>query len=543
MQILRSALLLLTLVLLVFGQGSYIASASAADQTALPPTEVTVRIYQAPQTTALDLMVVAATVTSEGAPVAGANVSFADSFQSAFIPATVPTNSTGVALTQAVFINPNAHNDTISASASAQGYQPSKGKLVVWSFPISIQQLTVTAAVTNSGAAGGSMEVIQGYVGSVWSSSTTWNGKITGVGDAVITLSDIAGSVFPQKVTTDDLGFYSANFTLGKPASPVADVISVSAAAPLFNGSTSTVLTQVSGYGQQALTVTLSPVLPTPYSTVLSFATLQAKVTAGGTPVAGVPVSFSDSLGALFFGKVEKTDSSGIATSTAYFVYNDSGLDVFSAKASEQGMGQGAGSNALPVRDLGKTQLSVSEILASSDPVAGATDKVTGEVGWVSGSVSYTWSPMQNAVANATVVISDSLGAFAPFNVTTNAKGIYSAAFTAPPTGETDVIQASATAQGYKSEGSSVFLVSVPPEPANATAKVASSATSAVSSASSTTAQSSSSLSVSNISPPRSGASAPAPLTLALALVALAAGSLVVLGVARRSRSRAPHVQ
>lgn len=540
MQTLKSTVVLLTLTVLTLGQVAHIGAASAADQLTQPATEVTVRIYQAPQTSALDLMVVAATVTSVGEPVAGANVSFADSFQSEFLPATATTNSTGVALTQAVFINPNAHYDTISASASAPGYQPSKGKLVVWSFPISIQQLTVTAAVTNSGAAGGSMEVIQGYVGSVWSSSTTWDGKITGVGDAVISLSDIVGSAFPQKVTTNDLGFYSANFTLGKPASSVADVISVSAAAPLYNGSTSTILTQVAPYGRQSLTVTLSPILPTSYSTILSFATLQAKVTTGGTPVAGVPVTFSDSLGALFFGKVEKTDSSGIATSTAYFVYNNSGLDTFAARASEQGMVQGAGSNTLSVRDLGKAQLSVSEILASSDPVSGATDKVTGEVGWVSASVSYTWSPMQNAVANATVVISDSLGSIAPFTVKTNGEGIYSADFTAPPPGETDVIQASASAQGYKGGASSVFLVPVPPEPANATAKAVSSATSTGSAPPSTTALTSSTSIGSAEAPPGSGDSGLGQFPLAVALATVAAGSLAAFGVARRKRARAP---
>lgn len=524
---LRPSLVLFALVVLAVGQASQTPGALAAGQAPLPAMGVSVRIYQPPQTTALDLMVVSATVTSAGQPVVGANVSFADSFQSSFLPATVSTNSSGVAITQADFINPNAHNDAIVASATADGYQPSNGKLVVYSFPISIQQLTVTASVTNDGSAGGSTEVIQGYVGTVWSSTTTWNGKITGVGQAAVTISDAIGSAFPLNVTTNYLGFYSASFTLGEPASQVADVISVSAAAPLYNGSTSTLLVQTARYGKGSLTVTVGPVLQGAASTILGFATLQARVTAGGTPVAGVPVTFSDSLGALFFGKVESTDSSGLATTTAYFVYNDSGLDVFTATANGTGLGQGAGSNTLLVRDNGKTQLSVSEILSPSDPVAGTAERVAGEVGWVSGSVSYMWSPAQNAVANATVVISDSLGTFAPFSVTTDGSGVYAANFTAPPPGETDVIKASATAPGYTGSASSVFLVAGPPLAANATARASSS-----SSSTSTTA----SLAGPTQTSHGPGGSAGSQYYLALALTLVVAVSLVAYAVARRAR-------
>jgi hypothetical protein len=423
--------------------------------------QVSLKLAQPPATTVLNTLVVWATVTSEGQPVPDAMVTFNDTFVSQFHGQTASTNATGVAVTEVYFINPNPKNDTIRAVATASGYSAANGSVVVYVLPLSVQQLAVTGTIYNDGVSGGSTEVIQGYVGTVYSSSTKWDGVITGVGDAKVVLSDLIGSTFPSKtVTTDDTGFYSTNFTLGEPPNGATDVVTVSVSAPTYNGSESTFELAVNPFNPKSLTVNLDSVYPSTYSTILNFVTIQARVSAGGSPVAGATVTFSDSLGALLEHEVATTDASGTATATVQFIYQNVGLDLLTASASASGLSPGAGSNTLTVRQIGNTQLSVSEEASSATPAAGTADEVGGKVGWVSSSTSYAWSPAATGVSGATVVISDTMGLFAPLIVTTDSTGDYSGTISIPSTFRgADVIEASASSSGYKGSASSIFIV------------------------------------------------------------------------------------
>ncbi len=95
--------------------------------------------------------------------------------------------------------------------------------------------------------------------------------------------------------------------------------------------------------------------------------------------------------------------------------------------------------------------------MASTNPVAGAAERVSGKVGWVETSMMYAWSPTQRTVSGATVVISDGLGLFAPVTVLTDSAGVYSGTFTVPDTGgRTDAIMASASDPGYDGSTSSI---------------------------------------------------------------------------------------
>jgi hypothetical protein len=260
------------------------------------------------------------------------------------------------------------------------------------------------------------------------------------------------------------LGFYSANFTLGRPLNSSIDVISVTVTSSFYNGSESTIGLPVNPYGPRDLTVGLDSIHPSTFSTTMNFVTLQAKVSAGGTPVSGVVVRFADSLSGLFVNSSATTDAFGVATATVYYVYQNAGIDMLTAEASMPGMVQGVGSNTLTIRPYGSDQLSVTEGVGSTEPVAGTVETVIGKVGWVDSSSSYAWSPKQNPVPNATVVVSDSLGLLRPVTVLTDAGGIFSCSFAMPSTqGRADVIQASASASGYKPSASSVFIVTVAP--------------------------------------------------------------------------------
>ncbi|MDA4115782.1 MAG: Ig-like domain-containing protein [Thaumarchaeota archaeon] len=446
------------------------------------PMKVSISLAQPPLSTVLDTLVLWATVTAGGQPVPNALVTFNDTFVSAFYGNTAMTNSSGVALTELYFINPNRFNDTITAVATASGYSPGNGSVVVYVFQLSNQQLAVTATIVNDGASGGSSEVIQGYVGTVYSSSTKWSGFITGLQDATVVLSDSIGSTFPKTVTTNSAGFYSANFTLGKPTTSVADIIAVNCSGLDYNGSESTFELAVGPYGAKSLTVNLDSIYPSTYSTLMNSVTIQAHVSAGGTPVPGATVTFSDTLGAIFTDEIGTTDASGTATATVQYVLQSAGLDLFTVQASVSGLSPDAASNTLSVRPLGNKQLSVTESVRSATPAAGTTDMVFGEVGWVGSSVGYAWSPMQNGVSGTTVVISDSRGLFAPVTVATNAAGGFSGTFMLPNTFEgVDVIEASASDAGYRGSATSTYIVVGPsqgPTTSNTTASASTSATS-----------------------------------------------------------------
>ncbi|HEV2389157.1 MAG TPA: hypothetical protein VGS04_00380, partial [Nitrososphaerales archaeon] len=458
----------------------------------------------------------------------------------------VSTNSTGVAITELYFINPNPYNDTITAVATASGYSPANGSVVVYVIPLSNQQLAVTATIVNGGASGGSSEVVQGYVGTVYSSSTRWSGFITGLPDAKVVLSDLIGSTFPETVTTNNAGFYSANFTLGEPTTSVMDVVAVSVTGLDYNGSESTFELAVNPHSPQSLTVNLDSMYPSTYSTVLNSVTIRAHVSAGGSPVAGATVAFSDTLGAIFTNRILTTDASGIATATVQFIYQEVGLDLFTARASATGLGPGVGSNTLTVRPYGNKQLAVSTAMVSATPAAGTADTLNGKVGWVDGSNSYAWSPEQHAVSGATVVISDTSGLFAPLTVTTNSAGGFSGTFTIPRSFQgSDVIEASASATGYQGSASSLFMVVGPASNATSstsTASVSSSASASTEVSSAATGESTSLDSSVASSTMGTSANAPTsgsgPTAAVLAVVGIAVVVSLVLLVARGARKK-----
>jgi hypothetical protein len=453
----------IAMTMLLVGPGLNLQGAGSAplDQASGSASmQVSLKLAQPPISTVLDNVVVWATVTSGGQPVPNAAVTFNDTFVSSFNGQTAMTNSSGVAVTEVYFINPNPFNDTIRAVATASGYSPANGTVVVYVLPLSNQQLAVTATILNDGASGGTTDVIQGYVGTVYSGSTKWVGFITGLQDATVVLSDSIGSTFPKTVKTNDAGFYSANFTLGKPTTGAVDVVAANVTGLDYNGSESTFALSVGPYSPKSLTVNLDSIFPSTYSTVLDSVTILARVTAGGTPVAGATVAFSDSLGGVFTGRIGTTDASGTATATIQFIYQYAGLDLFTARASATGFSPDAGSNALNVRPIGNKQLSVTEDAESATPAAGTNDTVHGVVGWVGGSVSYAWSPVQNGVSGATVVISDSAGLFSPLKVATNSAGGFSGTISLPRTFEgVDVIEASASSAGYQASATSVYIV------------------------------------------------------------------------------------
>lgn len=427
---------LLILLLLVSPRWFSSATASTPD----PPT-VTVATYSGAVSTYQDYLAISASVMSGGVPVANALVTFSDSFNEQFHGSTASTNSSGVALTEMQFSNGNSGTDTITASVTVAG-QSATGQTTVDVLPYGSTQLWVTAAIWNSGANGGSSGVISGTV----------YAYSFGVSHAKVTVSDTIGSTFPSlTMFSGGGGFYSLNFTLGKPKTSVTDLITVAVSASGYSGSSTTTEVEVYPYGSNSLTVNLDAFYPNTYSTYLNYAVVQAEVSGGGMAVSGVQVTFSDSLAETFQGATATTDAYGKATTVVHYSNGNNGLDLYTAEASAIGFTPGIGSNALTVFGYGSTQLYISEALSATAPSAGASDSVSGQVGYYSG----------NAVARAEVTISDSANSFTPETVYTDNSGQYSVSFTVPDLGVgcDDIIEATANTPGYTGSTSALFLV------------------------------------------------------------------------------------
>lgn len=425
------------------------------DVRASAPLQVAVTTYKGAISTPLDYLVVSALVTSTGSPVSGALVSFADSFGSTFYGSSAITNASGVALTEVQFSSTTTGMDNITATATVGSGGTGSGKTAVDVLPDSSTQLVVTASVVNAGASGGSSNVISGQVAWV---HNNWGWDYNAVPQATVTISDSIGSEFPsQTIVTNSGGYYTANFTLGKPSYSVTDLITLTASAATYSGSSSTVELAVNPHSASSLTVGLIVLAPAYYSTNLDYAVVQSKVTTGGTPISGVQVAFSDSQGSEFLGSDATTDATGTATTIVYFSSTNSGLDTITAQASKNGFNSGFGSNTFEVLPYGNTQLNILESLESVNPSAGASDTVSGQVRWLGNN----WGWQNNPVGQVSVTITDSLNSFSPIVVDTNSTGQYSSSFPIPEIGVgcTDIVEASANLPGYAGSTSALFLV------------------------------------------------------------------------------------
>ena len=277
-------------------------------QAVPPDLSVNVTSYQGNIATINDLRVIAANVTSNGAPVSGAQVTFSDSRGSTFYGQTATTNSSGIALTTVGFTNYNNGIDTITASATATGYNPGSGVENITVLPASSTQLYVTPSLANKIAAGGSTNVISGTVGFYGGSAQS----------ATVTISDTIGSTFNNvALSTDTNGFFSTNFTIASIVTPTIDLVTVGVASTGYSSSQSTIILQVNPYNSTDLTVTMNTFYPSTTSTVSNYMVIEATVNAAGLPISGASVAFSDSRGSTFNGQTATTNSSGIALTTA----------------------------------------------------------------------------------------------------------------------------------------------------------------------------------------------------------------------------------
>ena len=179
-----------------------------------------------------------------------------------------------------------------------------------------------------------------------------------------------------------------------------------------------------------------------------------AAVTAGGTPISGASLTFSDSLGSTFMGSTASTNSSGVALTTVQFNSGNTGVDFITASASKSGYTGGVGSNIVTVLPSGATQLSITPSVLNRVAAGGSTNIISGKV---SAGYSYNY----NWVAGAQVTITDTIGSI--FNVTsvlTDNQGYFSASFVLPSVTSTtiNILTVSTSLPGYSGSSSAVYM-------------------------------------------------------------------------------------
>ena len=147
----------------------------------------------------------------------------------------------------------------------------------------------------------GSTNVISGTV-------ATQSGNVNG---ATVIFSDTIGSVFSSTtISTNTNGYFSTNFTVPNITFSTIDLVTVTAAENGYSQSQSTIIMQVNANSTSYLSVALNTFYPTISSAVNDFMIIGVVVTAGGLPVSGATVSFSDSRGSTFAGQSATTNAS-----------------------------------------------------------------------------------------------------------------------------------------------------------------------------------------------------------------------------------------
>ena len=278
-----------------------------------------------------------------------------------------------------------------------------------------------------------------------------------------VTFTDTIGSrFFVQSAQTDSGGFYTVNFTLGSPKTVSTDFITIAAAAGGYTGSSSTIFMTVNPYNSMLLSVAVDGFLPSTLSTyqnhpftssaVNDYLIAEAEITAGGTPVQGAYVTFSDSFGSTFTPTVARTDVSGVAITELFLSSGNTGIDTISASASLPSYSGGIGSNAIYVLPRTSTQLSVSVSTSIGSPTSGSSDFLNGRV-QVYG-VAY--------IPGVTLTFSDTIGSqFFPQSIQSDKNGSYSVTFTlGTVSGPTfDLITVAASGSGYTGSSSAILVL------------------------------------------------------------------------------------
>ncbi len=394
-----------------------------------------------------DQLVVEATVTSGGQPASGASVSFIDSFKSTFAPSTAATNSTGVAVSE-LQIAQRCGTDMINASVSIAGSTSTQSTSI--SVACSSTQLDVDASVQNNPAVSGSTNIISGYV---------YLCCYSGVGGAAVTVSDTIGSSFyTQTVQTSSNGYYSTNFTLGAVGSSKYDFITVTTLESGYSGSSSTIYMTVNPSGSNYLTVVENRFLPSTLSTfenrpyvtsaVNDQVVVETTVTAGGQPVSGASVGFTDGFSSTFAPATVKTNSSGVAL-TEVQIAAKCGIDVVTASASVAGR-TGIASNTIYIA-CSSTQLDVDASVQNNPAVSGSTNIISG----------YVYLCCYSGVGGAAVTVSDTIGSsFYTESVQTSSNGFYSINFTLGnvDSSKYDLITVTASKSGYSDSSSTIYM-------------------------------------------------------------------------------------
>jgi hypothetical protein len=430
------------------------ASTRWLTDTPMASPDMTVQVttfYPGQTTEPYNYMVVGATVTSGGAPVAGASVTFADTQGAKFWANPVLTGSTGLAIDQVQFTTGNTGWDYISATAADTGYTSDEGTNTVLIGSVSVTQLQVEMSVAQVTVSGKTTDVVSGTV-------FTNNNPAVGVNGATVALSDTVGSLFtPTSATTDTSGGFRVTFYPASVATSTIDYLTASASYSTYGPTASTMWLTDTPISVSDLTVQVTTFYPGQTTEPYDSMVVGATVTSNGVAVSGASVTFADTLSAKFLANPVLTNSTGVAIDQVQFQVGYTGWDYISATAADTGYLNDAGTNTVLIGTVSATQLQV-EMSVSQLTVSGKTTDV------VSGTV-FTNSNPSIGVSGATVKLNDTVGSsFTPSAVTTDTTGGFRVTFypASVPTSKIDYVTVSASYSSYEPTASTVWLTDNP---------------------------------------------------------------------------------
>ncbi len=380
-----------------------------------------------------------ALVTTGGASVSGATVSFADQRGDVFSPASAVTGSSGAAWSNLTL--PSTATPltlTVWANATAPLSIPGSGSTAVVDRP----QLAGTASVTPATVTAGRPAQVTVHALSLTNS----------VAGTTVDLSDSLGGTFaPAVTTTNGAGMAYVNLTVASVSTATSDAISVSVT--------------LTGYAPANLTAVLT-VGPAPLL-VLNLSASSYTVAAGsalpihvlvesaGSAVAGVSEAFTSSAGSFNLAGATSPANGTVDLFYAVPALTSSGLVTLTAQGSEAGYTASTGSVHLYV----VLPMQVTETAIPHTVASGGTVVVSVVVTDASGL----------PVTGALVRFSSTMGTLSPALVTTGTNGTVRVVLTAPSVSSSIALDVNATASatGYGNAASTAQVtVHAPPSAA-----------------------------------------------------------------------------
>ena len=199
------------------------------------------KIYPSRTTSIGNSIVIITTITSHGIPIAGASISFTDSFD-AFNPFVMVTNASGIALTTlnlTIDYGGTYGQDILTATATYTGYNTGSGSSIITILPISNADMSVGINIYSNRTT--NSYIISGYV---YTTSINNGGfsRSPVIGATISVMDSLKSACNGTAILTDSNGHFLVNCLLPTIQNSYDDIITITASKVQYLSSSSSVV-------------------------------------------------------------------------------------------------------------------------------------------------------------------------------------------------------------------------------------------------------------------------------------------------------------